>query len=155
MDQVTSGMQATNSYDEVPYIGNPFSSTHPDHLSVLGTIYGLTPARVKNARILELGCGDGGNIIPLAYAYPTAKITGIDFASTQIAAAQKTVKEMKLKNIKFECKSILDLETKNIEFDYVICHGVYSWVGPDIQAKILEVCRKVLAKNGLAYISYN
>ena len=41
------------------------------------------------------------------------------------------------------------------KFDYIICHGVLSWVTEDIQDKIFEGCKKLLAENGLAMISYN
>jgi methyltransferase-like protein len=41
------------------------------------------------------------------------------------------------------------------EFDFVISHGVYSWVPEDVQVAILSACQKLLAPNGIAYLSYN
>ena len=40
-------------------------------------------------------------------------------------------------------------------FDYVICHGVYSWVPEAVQDRILEICARNLTPDGVAYVSYN
>ena len=41
------------------------------------------------------------------------------------------------------------------QFDFIICHGVYSWVPECVQAAILTACRTLLAATGVAYVSYN
>ena len=40
-------------------------------------------------------------------------------------------------------------------FDYIITHGVYSWVPPDAQAAILRISHDWLSPKGVAYVSYN
>ena len=59
-----------------------------------------------------------------------------------------------INNCRLEHVNILEFEPPH-EFDYIICHGVYSWVPPEIQRKILQICRDFLSPNGIAYISYN
>src|SRR5262249_14490411 len=51
--------------------------------------------------------------------------------------------------------SILDIGPDWGQFDYILCHGVYSWVPPPVQDKVLDLCVTNLAPNGVAYISYN
>ena len=55
-----------SDYDSVPYESVPFPDTHPRRLAVLGRIFGLEPADPERCRVLELGCADGGNLIPMA-----------------------------------------------------------------------------------------
>ena len=41
------------------------------------------------------------------------------------------------------------------EFDYILAHGLYSWVPQHVREKILALCGRSLAANGVAYLSYN
>lgn len=143
------------SYDITEYESRSYSQTHPDHLYTLAKLFGLQPTEFANARILELGCASGGNIIPMACQAPSAYIVGIDLSAVQIQKAARTIKEMKLTNIEVFHLSIEDISPSFGQFDYIICHGIYSWVPETVREKILEVCRKHLAPQGVAYISYN
>ena len=60
---------AQNPYDEVLYPGYPFAQAHPDRLGAMARLFGMNPAPVEACRVLELGCGDGGNLIPMAVGY--------------------------------------------------------------------------------------
>src|SRR5438128_2655913 len=105
--------------------------------------------------VLEIGCADGGNLVPLAVVYPESTLVGIDLSQVQIAEGQETVRALGLTNIELGRQSVLDVTAQLGAFDYVICHGVYSWVPADVQQKILEVCKENLAPQGVAYVSYN
>jgi SAM-dependent methyltransferase/methyltransferase-like protein len=143
------------SYDEVPYDSKPLYSTHPDCLCTAGRLRGLPAAPASNCRVLELGCATGGNLIPMAYELPDSRFVGIDLSSTQVAAGQGLCRQLGLTNIELKAASIADLDESWGRFDYIICHGVFSWVPPAIQDKILWICRHLLAPAGVAYISYN
>jgi methyltransferase-like protein len=143
------------SYDEIPYPARAFPQTHPDNLVAIATLFGLSPPEVATARVLELGCAAGGNLIPLADAYPQATFVGIDGSRTQIAAGQRIVHEVGLSNISLQHQDILTLAEELGQFDYILCHGVYSWVPPPVQEKILALCATQLAPTGIAYVSYN
>lgn len=153
---IVNGVAAThNTYDEVPYESYPYALTNPYHLSTLATLFGVNASEVENARILELGCAAGGNLIPHAVLYPKAHFVGVDLSKVQIDEANKNVKELGLKNIEFHHCSITDINDSFGKFDYIICHGVISWVPKNVRDKIFEVCNKNLTPNGIAYISYN
>ncbi len=143
------------TYDEIPYEGHPFAQTHPDRLATVARLLGLDSPPVDGSRILELGCADGGNLIPIAVALPRSSLLGIDLSSRQIAVGAKVIADLGLKNIELRHESIANLGPVLGPFDYVICHGVYSWVPPPIQEKILEICSRQLSPRGVAYISYN
>lgn len=142
-------------YDEFPYPGAAFAQTHPDHLATLAILFGMTPAPAGACRVLELGCGDGGNVIPMAFGLPKSRFTGIDLSGSAIARGQQIVDELRLTNIHLRQLDLMDLSADFGEFDYIIAHGLYSWVPPEVRERILEIVKSRLAANGVAFISYN
>lgn len=143
------------SYDVTQYDSYPYSQTHPKHIYTLAKLFGINPTHFSRARILELGSAAGGNIIPLAYHYPEAELIGIDLSARQIESGLDEVTELGLKNIRLEHRSILDIDESYGKFDYIICHGVFSWVPDEVRAKIFTICRENLNPEGVACISYN
>ena len=146
---------AKTSYDEVPYSSHPFVQTHPDRLATVAILFGLRPPPLQRCRVLELGCASGGNLVPMAEQLPQSRFIGIDLSARQIADGQQVVQQLGLTNIELRHASILEVDDSYGKFDYIICHGVYSWVPSAVQDKILEVCRRNLAPQGTAYVSYN
>ena len=144
-----------NAYDETPYESHPHANSRPDYLRTVGRLFGMNPPAVETARVLELGCAEGGNILPHATKYPKAEFIGVDLSKVQIDAGKKHIKGMRLKNIELKHMSIADVDESFGEFDYIICHGVISWVPDFIRGKIFDACSKNLSPQGIAYISYN
>ncbi|MEJ5275842.1 MAG: class I SAM-dependent methyltransferase [Thermogemmata sp.] len=143
------------SYDEVPYASYPFPQTHPSHLAVIATLFGLQPPPVQHCRVLELGCAAGGNLLPMAEALPQSSFVGVDLSARQIADGQRILQALGLANVRLVHASILDVDRSWGQFDYIICHGVYSWVPDRVREKILAICAEQLSPQGVAYISYN
>ena len=146
---------ADSSYDAVPYGSYPIAASHPDQLFAVGTLFGINPVPPENARILELGCAGGGNLLPIASQFPNATCVGIDLSQAQVDAAKVAVQYCRLANTSIHQGSIDDISEKHGKFDYIICHGVFSWVPEHIREAILRVSSQNLAENGIAYISYN
>jgi tRNA G46 methylase TrmB len=96
MDNQTS--EIARAYDEVPYTSRPFPQSQPSRLAALGQMFGLTPPCVATARVLELGCAAGGNLIPLAVAYPDARFIGVDLSGFQIADRAPTLATQALRD---------------------------------------------------------
>lgn len=144
-----------NSYDQVPYPSHPFAASHPDRLATIAALFGMAPRATDECRVLEIGCASGGNIVPMAVACPSSEYLGIDLSGEQIRAGQVLVEQLGLKNIRLEVQDCSNVAFGDQKFDYIICHGVFSWVPPLVQDKILELCQRALDPNGVAYISYN
>lgn len=143
------------TYDALPYVFNAMPYAQPDRLATLATLFGITPPAVPTSRILELGCGDGSNLIATAHNLPTAQCVGIDAAAANIAQGQLTINALGLSNITLKQMNILEIDDSLGQFDYILAHGIYSWVAPTVQDKILNVCKRHLVSNGVAYVSYN
>jgi len=143
------------SYDSFNYESLPFPNSHPEKLASIANLFGIKSKAIQQAKVLELGCAAGGNIIPIASNYPECSITGIDLSAEQIKQGQQQIEDLGLNNINLETKSIMDINDNDGLFDYIICHGTYSWVPSDVRDKILQICKNNLHKNGIAYVSYN
>ncbi|MBA4180793.1 MAG: hypothetical protein C0506_09415 [Anaerolinea sp.] len=143
------------SYDDVPYPGAALPDTHPSSTAVIAKLFGLDPAPPSSCRVLELGCGTGANLLPMAEMYPGSQFTGIDLSGVQIGMARSRARQLGLTNIRFEEMNILDFPASFGQFDYIICYGVYSWVPKPVRDKILEICGAQLAPMGIASVSYN
>jgi SAM-dependent methyltransferase len=146
---------SVTSYDEVPYPSHSFPETQPSHLATVAALFGLRAPDPANCRVLELGCASGGNLIPLAVAWPQAQFVGVDLSSRQIADARQCAEQLGLPNLELHHRSILDLNAELGSFDYILCHGVYSWVPREVQDAILTLCHDRLEPDGIAYVSYN
>ena len=148
-------MRSGTAYDAVPYRTFPRRQTHPDRLAAVATLFGMTPAPLASCRVLEIGCGNGGNLIPLAYHLSRSRFLGIDLARTAIAAARKTAKHLKLANLELRAADLRTLDPSDGHFDYILAHGIYSWVPAEVRDRLLAICRARLAPNGVAFVSYN
>ena len=144
-----------DSYDDLPYESLPLPDTHPDYLRALARLYGVDAAPATSCRVLELGCAGGGNLLPLAWYFPHSQCTGVELARGHVDEANALITELGLNNAQVLHRSITDPIHDLGEFDYIIAHGVFSWVPRAVQERLLEICGQHLAPNGIAYISYN
>jgi SAM-dependent methyltransferase len=143
------------SYDAIPYDSRPQPPTHPDNLATVARLHGLAAPAVERCRVLEVGCADGGNLVPMAATLPHGEFVGLDLSPRQVADARVMADSLGLTNLHLHARSILDVDDSWGLFDYILCHGVYSWVPPEVQDKILDVCGRNLSPAGVAYVSYN
>jgi len=145
----------TTTYDTVRYPGHALAQAHPDRLATLARLFGMQTADVRRARVLELGCGDGLNLTSVALSLPEAECVGIDLALAGIEEGQNRARCLGLNNIELRQLDLLDVGDALGRFDFIIAHGIYSWVPEGIRDKLLAICKQNLSENGVAYVSYN
>jgi len=144
-----------NPYNQVAYQSSPFPQAHINRLATMATLFGVEPPDVHSCRVLELGCGDGVHLVPMAMEYPEAQFVGVDTADLAVGRATQLAAEMEAENVRFRVADVRQLGGQPGECDYFIAHGLYSWVAPQVQDRILDLAGRLLAPNGIAYISYN
>lgn len=145
----------TDAYDELPYDDYCFPLTHPERLWASARAWGHEAPAWRSARVLEVGCARGYNLLALAAAMPEAHFTGIDRSEKQLAVARQRAQRLGLRNVSLHAASLESLPEELGPFDYIVAHGVYSWVPPEVREALLRLCAKRLAPGGVAYVSFN
>jgi len=148
-------MSMSDSYDAIPYESTPFPETHPGHLACLAHLYGIEAVAPTKCHVLELGCANGGNLLPMAARLPDSRFLGIELSPEQAQEGAARIAALGLKNCEIRQMDILDLQDEGFRFDYIITHGMYSWSPPEVRHKILELSSRLLSPRGVAYISFN
>ncbi len=144
------------AYDEIPYVNPPKPYTHLSRIAAIGQRRGITPPSSASCRVLELGCADGGNLLPMAVQFSECQFVGIDLSQIQIEMGRETIQKLSLTNFELLTADIMALRPEDLgRFDYIIVHGVFSWVPAEVRDRILTICRDCLSEHGIAYISYN
>jgi SAM-dependent methyltransferase len=143
------------AYDEIAYPTRAFRQTHPDRLATQAALFGLPFAPVRTCRVLDIGCGDGANLIPLAVAYPAAQFVGFDLAASAVARGQQVIADLQLTNIQLEARDLLEADYGAGAFDYIIAHGLYAWIPEAAREGLIASIGRHLAPTGVAFVSYN
>ncbi len=143
------------SYDAIPYEGTAVEASHPRRIAAIARLFGLDAPPVATARILEIGSAIGENLNAIAAGLPGASCLGIDNAPRQVEFARAVARRLGLTNVRFDVRDILDLGPDLGTFDYIIAHGVYSWVDAPVRDRLLAACSQLLAPTGVAFVSYN
>ena len=160
----TSGIEAAlaraaQNYDRLPYESCAFPLSQPSRLGAIARAFGLEAAPVGTARVLELGCASGGNIIPHAMLHPEARFVGVDLSTAQVEAARARIARLGLRNIEIHRASLTEIGGGSDgglgSFDYILCHGVYSWVPAPVREAIFRIVGGALSPLGVACVSYN
>lgn len=145
----------STSYDLLHYPPYSFPATHIGRLAAIGHLFSLSVVHPERARVLELGCGIGANLSCMAQCLPSASFVGVDLSSKQIAAGRQMLKETGISNVELHHCNAADLSPELGEFDYIIAHGLFSWVDDSTRASILDLIARHLSPHGVAYVSYN
>ncbi len=144
-----------SAYNDILYPTHVYPETHPDTLARTAVLFGMDPPPVDRCRVLEIACGDGGNIIPMGFELPNSEFVGIDSARIPIQNAQRMIEQSGARNVAVRALDLMDIAHDFGKFDYIIAHGIYSWVPEKVQERILAICRDHLSPLGVAFISFN
>lgn len=135
-----------------------YSETMPSRLRFASLIYGVN-LKSTGFRYLDLGCGQGLNLLIAAAIHPDAEFVGVDFMPGHVAHGRALANAAGLKNIRFIEADFLrlvdDPDAVGAEFDYVVAHGITAWVSPAVRSAVFGIAGQVLAPGGVFYNSYN
>lgn len=153
-ETIISNGQPT-AYDILPYPMLTFAQTHIGKLGAIGRLFKVPAKLPQNARVLELACAQGANLMAMAQCYPDAEFVGVDLSRRQIQEGQNILGLIGLKNVRLIASNLTQVNSDFGKFDFIIAHGLYSWVPDEVQDAILRICRENLEPHGVAYVSYN
>ena len=152
-ESVTATIRA--SYEAVRYPSRPCPTSTPARIATIARLMGLEAPDPSTARVLEIGCSDGGNLVPMAAAAPQGRYVGIDLAPGAIAEARAMASDLALSNVTLDAADLRDLPSDVGTFDYIVAHGFYSWVPASVRDTLLATLRERLAPDGIAFVSHN
>lgn len=142
-------------YEDILYDAYSFPEAHPRTVAAISTLHGAPLPKAEGLRVLDLGCGCGSHLLPMAEQDPTGTYIGVDLSKAQIAFGRRMMKAAGITNARLLAGDLRDLPLSAGRFDLILCHGVYSWVPADVRAAILTAIRAHLTANGVAYVSTN
>ena len=143
------------AYDQVEYPSLVHPQMHPSRLAAIARLHGIPAASPTTCRLLEVGCGDGLQLVTLALAYPQGRFVGVDLSATAIARGEQMRKSLGLDNLQLVAADLMQWQPDAQPFDYVVAHGFYSWVPEPVRNRLLQLCDDHLGAHGIAYVSYN
>jgi len=151
----TSNIALVHRYDEIPYDALPHRATHPSRLASVATFVGHLAPRAESCSLLEVGCNDGANLIPMAVSLPGARFVGCDLSPRAIEQGRRTISALGLTNIVLVEADLATLASEHGEFDFIVAHGVYSWVPAPVRDALFALAAERLAPDGILYVSFN
>lgn len=130
----------------------PVTNSHPQHIMARALVSGIEAPRLDGAHVLEIACGAGENLLPMAYWSPETSFTGFDSAKDKLAEAESSARELALRNIHFS-SSEADLESR--AYDYILIANIFSYTDLEVQCHVFELAARLIRSEGLVYVKYN
>jgi SAM-dependent methyltransferase len=143
----------TDAY--IPYPSQVYAQTHPAAIGAIATLHGRKVPPFDASRVLDIGCGEGVNLMAMAIGAPGAEFVGVDIDEPAIANAQTTAAQCDADNVVFHALDLCDIGPDFGDFDYIIAHGVYTWTPDAIRTALMRVIGERLKSHGLAFVSFN
>jgi hypothetical protein len=148
--------EQVDSYRRNPYPSFIHPLTHPDRIATVARLSGMTTPNVRTARVLEVGTGDGLNLLSIAATLPDAECVGFDIEPEGIGRGRERLAAAGLGNARLE---VADLMAGAVgiegQFDYIIAHGVFAWVPEPVALALLALIADRLSPTGVAFVSFN
>lgn len=145
----------TTLYDKMPFRSKLHRGRHPDRFRVIGSVLGRSSPQLEKSRILELGCGAAEGLVALALEFPDAALEGTDLSHRAILEGRRIASSCGVKNLSLSESDLRSFSPSAKEYQYIICHGLYSWVSDEVRQSILKIIEKHLSSDGIAFISFN
>lgn len=141
--------------DYVPASNKAIRDGSPDRLAVIARLFGHEPVAPERCSVLEIGCGEGVHLVPLAELAPESRFVGVDLDPRAVERGNEAIARLGLSNVTLKVADFREISGKNERFDYVVAHGVYSWVSADVRDALLSLVAEALDDEGVAYLSFN
>src|SRR6266851_246874 len=150
--------RSINGYaTDIPYLRDFKPMLAPAWLDHVALVAGVEPpVRQDGFAWCDLGCGQGVTAALLAATHPTGAFHGIDAMPVHIDHARRLVAEAAISNVCFHAidfAAALDLELP--QYDYIVAHGVYTWIDLESQRALRQFIDRRLKPGGLVYLGYN
>jgi SAM-dependent methyltransferase len=145
---------------DITYPQRYYRELNPAAISFAALQCGYRAARLDRPfRYLDLGCGPGYSTTLFAALFPQGQFRGVDFNPAHIASAERLRQAASIDNAAFIvmtfAEMLADATAPIADCDFIVMHGVMSWVSPAVQRDIAQLVERRLKPGGILYVSYN
>lgn len=145
---------------DVAYTSGFYREISPGWIAAAAMLLGHRPPDLTRPfRYAELGCGHGLSLNVFAASNPNGEFHGFDFNPSHVESGRRLAARAGLANAHFHEMSFGDLaeapEGRFPQFDFIVAHGIWSWVSPAVRQQMAASIRRHLAPGGFVYVSYN
>ena len=150
-------MAAHGYVTDTSYTDQFFRELSPAWLNYVAALNGAAPRPLDGAFVyLELGCGFGASTVVNAGAFPRAEFHGCDLIPAHIEGGRQHAAALGVTNVTFHEADFDHLLARGLPAcDFIVLHGVYSWVDAEARDAVRRVVRALLQPGGIVYVSYN
>jgi len=138
----------------VPLAASVAPSSHIARVAAVGRLFGIKTAHPSKAKVLEVGCGVGFQLMATAQLFPNSSFVGVDISEQYIEGAQQIASSIGLENVSLVKVSDWH-ELPKGKFDYIICKHLYSHLTEEQRGQLFKALESRLDKNGLIFMDYN
>ena len=146
-------MSRTAADHPVVYPSRPIDECLPDRMATIAALAGVKPPAFDRATVVDIGCATAANLLSIAAAYPGVRAIGVDPSSSAIAYGQALADDAGLSNVQLVADTRVPLDDG--EADFVMAHGVLSWVDDETRAAVIAEAARVTRPGGLILFSFN
>ncbi|MDZ5647109.1 class I SAM-dependent methyltransferase [Nitrospirillum sp. BR 11828] len=144
----------------IAYLRRYYQELNPASIAYAALQCGYQAPRLDRPfRYLDLGCGHGYSPLLFASLFPQGHFMGVDFNPVHIHSAENLRRTAGIDNAGFSASSFQDLATEEngpiADCDFIVMHGIMSWVSETVRREIGAVIRRRLKPGGIVYASYN
>lgn len=145
---------------DVAYTTGFYREISPGWMATASMLLGHRPPdTARPFRWAELGCGNALSLNVFAASIPHGEFHGFDFNPSHIENGRRMAASAGLANAHFHEMAFEDVagapEGRIPQFDFIVAHGIWSWVSPASREHMMQIVRRHLAPGGLFYVSYN
>jgi SAM-dependent methyltransferase len=145
---------------DIEYVAAFYREQSPTHLNFACLANGFEPVSIDRPyTYCELGSGRGLTIDVLAAANPGGHFYGVDFNPAHVRGARQLAETAGLTNVTLLENSFEELVDGKVhdlpQFDFIVLHGVYTWVGAENRKNVRRFISDFLKPGGIVYVTYN
>lgn len=153
-DNSIDPMNAAEESARRPQVETSYAS--PAHIKAAASLYGIHTPAIEKARVLELGCGAGDNLLPFVLAYEKSQTIGVDLDDALISQGQHALHTMQVKNLQLATAGIDELLNSDLgQFDYIIVHGHFATINNAMRSALLGWVQQHLTPQGVACLAWS
>ena len=141
----------------VPYTHGYYRVLSPTMIATAMELAGFDPPDLDQPlNYCELGMGFGVSLVAHAACFPRMHFYGNDFNPEHVRYARTLAADARLPNLTLLEDGFDELLARELPpMDFIVMHGIWSWISPRLRQVIVAFIERRLRPGGVVYVSHN